>query len=127
MISDQAETLRLTERMRLRALVAGDIKVAEPLHAADFQLITPNGGELTKEQYLGAIASGQLKYLVWEPEDIAVRVYAESAVLRYKARLENAWQGKRNPPGQFWHTDVYEKRDGRWQVVLSQATGVLAK
>jgi hypothetical protein len=75
-------------------------------------------------QYLGAIASGLLKYLVWEPEHIAVRVYAESAVLRHMAKLEMAWEGKRNPPGRFWHTDAYEKRSGRRQVVLSQATFV---
>ena len=26
--------------------------------------------------------------------------------------------------GMFWHTDVYEIRDGRWQAVWSQATQI---
>ena len=26
----------------------------------------------------------------------------------------------------FWHTDIYELRDGRWQVVWSQATRIPA-
>ena len=25
---------------------------------------------------------------------------------------------------QYWHTDGYERRDGRWQVVWSQATRI---
>jgi hypothetical protein len=35
---------------------------AGALHADDYQLITPNGSEMTKEDYLGAIAAGQLRY-----------------------------------------------------------------
>ena len=70
----QAEAIRSIERTRLRALVDGDIETARPLHADDFQLITPLGDSLTKEQYLGAIDSGIVDYLVWDPETIEVRL-----------------------------------------------------
>jgi hypothetical protein len=36
---------------------------------------------LSKEQYLDGISSGQLRYLYWEPDAIAVRVYGEVAVI----------------------------------------------
>ena len=37
-------------------------------------------------------------------------------------RAQAVVAGQRTPLRSFWHTDVYEKRDGRWQVVWSQAT-----
>ena len=49
----QIEQLREIERARLRALVAGDMAAARALHADDFQLVTPLGTAISKEQYLG--------------------------------------------------------------------------
>jgi hypothetical protein len=112
------------ERSRLRALVAADIATAHPLHADDFQLITPIGVALSREEYLGAIATGQIKYMAWEPGDIAVRLHGSAAVIRYRARLEVIFGGHPVPPEEYWHTDAYEHRDGRWMVVWSQATAI---
>jgi hypothetical protein len=119
-----AEQIRDIERARLRALVSADITAAEPLHAPDFQLITPIGAALSKAEYLGAVAGGHIKYLLWEPGDIAVRRYAASAVIRYRARLEVVFGGHKVPPGDYWHTDAYEVRDRQWMVVWSQATAI---
>jgi hypothetical protein len=121
-----AEQIRDIERARLRALVDADMSAAEPLHAPDFQLITPIGATLSKSEYLGAVASRQIKYLLWEPGDIAVRLYAASTLIRYRARLEVVFGGHRVPPGDYWHTDAYECRDQRWMVVWSQATAIRA-
>jgi hypothetical protein len=122
--SPEAERIRETERARLRALVSGDIATARPLHAADFQLITPVGMPLSRDEYLGAIAAGQINYLLWEPGPIAVRLYPGHAVIRYRARLEVVFGGHRVAPGDYWHTDTYEHRDGQWMVVWSQATAI---
>ncbi|WP_213288362.1 nuclear transport factor 2 family protein [Bradyrhizobium sp. sGM-13] len=122
--SPEAEDIRNTERSRLRALVAGDMEAAGPLHASEFQLITPIGMPLSKDEYLGAIASGQIKYLMWEPGPIAVRQHNGRAVIRYRARLEIVFGGHQVVPGDYWHTDTYEYRDGRWMVVWSQATAI---
>ena len=118
------EAVRTAERERLRSLVEADIAVAERLHAADFQLINPFGGSLSKEQYLGAIKSGVLDYLVWEPGAIQVRAYGNNAVIRYQSRLEVVFQGQKIPLRGYWHTDYYERRNGHWQVVWSQATEI---
>ena len=122
--SPTAEHIRETERARLRALVSADMAAANPLHAPDFQLITPVGMALSKADYLGAIASEQIKYLSWEPGAIAVRQHDTHAVIRYRARLEVVFGGHRVPPGDYWHTDTYEYRGGRWMVVWSQATAI---
>jgi hypothetical protein len=118
----QVELLRLTEQERLRALVSGDVRRAAQLHSDDFQLINPLGGALSKEQYLGGIRSGQIRYVCWEPEAIAVRVYGDAAALRYRSQLEIVVQGRHIPRQQYWHTDLYERQGAEWRVVWSHAT-----
>ena len=121
----EADLIRATERERLRSLVDADIDVAQRLHADDFQLINPVGGVSSKEEYLGGISSGEIDYLVWEPDaEIAVRQYDEAAAIQYKANIEIVVGGEKII-ARTWHTDVYERRDGRWQVVWSQATKIL--
>jgi hypothetical protein len=118
----EVDQLRAVERARLRSLVEADIETAQRVHADDFQLVDPSGATSSKEQYLGQVASGELDYLTWEPETIEVRRYGDGAVLRYRAQAQAIFRGQRVPLRSFWHTDVYEKRNGRWEVVWSQAT-----
>ena len=109
------------ERQRLQALASADTVAAAPLHADDYQLITPNGSEMTKDGYLGAIASGKLRYQVFEPvSEIAVLGDADVAVVRYRARISF----DDGPGFTCWHTDCYRFQDETWQVVWSQATAI---
>jgi uncharacterized protein DUF4440 len=117
---------RRLERRRLRALVDADLAVADRLHADDFQLITPAGDSLLKEEYLQHVASGEVDYLVWDPEQIDVRVHDDAACLRYRSTITIIVGGQELGPAQYWHTDFYEKRRDGWQVVWSQATGIVA-
>jgi hypothetical protein len=111
------------ERERLRALASADTGTAAPLHAEDYWLITPNGSEMTKDDYLGAIASGRLRYRVFEPvSEMAILGDGDVAVLRYRVRISFD-----DGPGVIcWHTDCYRYRDDIWQVVWSQATAITA-
>jgi hypothetical protein len=116
------DLIRATERKRLRALVDADMEVAIPLHAADFQLVTPAGATFSKEQYMDAIASGTLDYRKWEPEsEIAVHLYDRGAAIRYQSQIEVIASGIQTS-ARAWHTDLCEEREGRWQIVWSQAT-----
>jgi len=120
-MSGVATSLPDIERRRLRALVRADVTAAGALHADDYQLITPNGSEMTKADYLGSIAAGQLRYQVFEPvSDMAVLGDGAVAVLRYQARISFD-----DGPGFIcWHTDCYELQDGHWRAVWSQATAI---
>ena len=122
----EADLIRETEHERLRSLVEADMDVAGQLHADDFQLINPSGGVLSKEEYLGAITAGEIDYLVFEADStIAVRFYGDAAVIRYRSNLQIVVGGQDLGLSNFWHTDSYERRDGRWQAVWSQATEIL--
>jgi Domain of unknown function (DUF4440) len=120
--------IAVIERERIRLLVDGDADGATAYHADDFQLITPSGSVLSRGEYLERIRSGRLDYTKWDAGEMVVRTYREAAVLRYPAEMILA---SGDPLAdatpvvlRLWHTDLYERRDGRWQVVWSQATNV---
>ena len=109
-------TADVVERKRLAALLGHDLDLAQKLHADDFELINPTADVVSREAY---IDSGEaFAYTVWKPvSPIRVRVYGDAAVIRYESEIEI-----HRTRGHDWHTDVYEKRDGRWQIVWSQTT-----
>jgi hypothetical protein len=106
-------------------MVEGDMESARRLLAPDFQLVAPIGVVFTREQYLGAISSGAVRYLAWEPDtSIEVRMYGQVALIRYRAQIEIVVQGQKHSRAPYWFTDAYEKREGQWQIVWSQGTGI---
>ena len=119
-----ATAIERLERERLLALAAADIATCERMHADDYELIPPGGGRLSRADYLGMIASGEIRYSVFEPADeVRVRLYERTAIVRYQARIVGEFSGAMDE-GLFWHTDSYELREGRWQAVWSQATRI---
>lgn len=124
--SPDAEHIRELERQRLRSLVDVDLDTARRLHSADFQLINPAGAALTREEYLGALESGQLDYVAWEAGDITVKLFGNAAVIRYRDKQFDVNSGNNVVHrGPMYHTNVYERREGQWQIVWSQASGVI--
>lgn len=123
--SPAAEELRQIERSRLAALRDADMAVVEALHADDFQLVPPPGFELSRDDYLAAVASGAIDYLRFEPiSEITVRVYGRAAVLTYKSNIDVVVAGLGRFTHDAWHTYLYERREGRWQAVWEQATAI---
>lgn len=118
------DELRLLERRRLRSLVERDLRRADELHAVDYELVPPGGRPLSREAYLGSVEQGDLRYEVFEAASpVAVRLYPDAGALRYQARIVvhgPGWSDR----GLFWHTDLWERRDGRWQATWSQATRI---
>ena len=116
-------SLEQIERLRLKSFVEGDWETADALHADDFELINPFGVPHSKEQYLGPMKEGTFRYVFWDPVDeMQVRILGDAGAIRYRARASIRLGEHVLPEAYYRHTDYYEKRDGRWQVVFSQAT-----
>jgi hypothetical protein len=114
------------ERARLRALVDRDEAAAVALHAEDYELITPGGVTYTRAEYLGGIVDGTLRYRRFEPVgEVRARAHDDTAIVRYRVAIEIEFPDGRDE-GTFWHTDYWERRDGRWQAVWSHATRIRA-
>jgi hypothetical protein len=115
--------IRDLERRRLRALVEKDLATAAALHADDYELVTPGAGRLSKDDYLGAIETGEIDYRVFEPaSEVAVLDLGEgSAAVRYVALIDIVFAGGSDRCLAL-HTDIWARRHGVWQAVWSQAT-----
>ncbi|HQY30442.1 MAG TPA: nuclear transport factor 2 family protein [Thermomicrobiales bacterium] len=112
------------ERARLEALVARDMAVADRLHAADYQLITPDGSAMSKVEYLGRIQAGSLRYRVFTPiGEMAVRLSADIAILRYRCRIDIVADGHEIQTD-AWHTDVWQRERKDWCAAWSHATAI---
>jgi hypothetical protein len=121
---DPGEAVAALERERLAALTRRDLARALQLHADDYELVTPGGRTLSRAEYLDGIQAGELDYRVFEPASaIRARVFDGGVVLRYQARIEIQLEDDLDAD-LFWHTDIWEWRADRWQVVWSQATRI---
>jgi hypothetical protein len=120
----QADRLRAIERARIRALVDADTATARSLTADDFQAINPGGVPLSREELLGAVQAGAVDFVAEEPtSSIAVRLSGHSAALRYQVNFDLLFTGIRLTH-RAWITELYERREGRWQIVWEQTTAI---
>jgi uncharacterized protein DUF4440 len=119
-----AEQMRQLEHRRLEALVAGDRAAADRLTAEDYHLISPFGTIDDKAAELRSL-DGHF-YVSLTPGPIAVRrAGPDGAILRYQ--ITAVVRLRAGPhEAHYWHTDYYERRGGRWQVVWSQSTEIRA-
>ena len=119
-----ADGLRQVVRDRLHALLEADLSDADALYAADFENLTAAGVVQSREEYLGRIRSGEHDYRLLEPASaITVRLYGAGAVVTYQSQVDLV-SGGNYITGYGWHTEEYERRDGRWQIVWAQTTQI---
>jgi hypothetical protein len=123
--SGQIEQVRQLEQQRLQALVDADVAAAGALIASDFELINPLGEVLTRDEFLGAVGSGAIDFLSNElTPQIRVRLHGDTAVLRYRHTIDIVVAGIGHLTHPAWSTALYERRNGRWQIVWEQ-TGAI--
>ena len=122
--ASQADQLRALERRRVHALVDADTATAGGLMARDFHAIPPSGDPLARKDYLGAVAAGVIDYRVFEPVSrIAVSSSGDLAALRYKVSFDLV-AGETRVTHKGWITELWESRNGRWQIAWEQATAI---
>ena len=118
-----ADQVRTAERTLLRAEVDGDTHTAGALLAPDLQAIDPTGTAGTRADYLANIGGG-VDFVTLKPiGPISVRVDGDSAVARVKLMFKVIAYGQ-TVQHDGWTTDLFERRDGRWQFVWSQTTAI---
>ena len=123
--TSEAGHLREIERTRLHALVNGDTVTARRLIARDFRVINPAGAMSGREDYVDALESGVIDYRVFRPSSpITVRLSGDTAVLRFRANFDLTAGGDTRVTHQGWVTELYERREGDWQITWEQATAI---
>ncbi len=116
------ETLRETERRLAAAWVEGDRLFIEETLADDWSVTDLTGQVLTKAEVLKEVfGSANRQVVSMEIDDINVRPFGDWAIVTGRTKAAGEYQGE-VAQVTLRFTDVFVHRDGRWQVVASQAT-----
>ena len=116
----EEELLKLEEAFA-EAIVKNDLEVIGRLVADDWIIIDPNGEIVDRTRFFEVIKSGALAHDMMESEDFRVRVYGDSAVVTGVIRTNGKFMGQEFST-QERATDVFVRREGRWQCVLTHLT-----
>ena len=123
--SDQDVLIELEQRWN-DAFYKKDLAFIESILADDFVATYDDGsrGDRRKELALAAAFNQQVEIAV--QDDFAVRVYRDTAVVRFTLNLVGIRDGKREPLT-LNYTDVWVNRDGRWRCVSTHSTRVTGR
>jgi ketosteroid isomerase-like protein len=111
------------EQELVKALIAGDASMFERYLADTYIFTAPDGMVSDKAQTITGIKSGDLKFQSSKLEDMKVQAYGDTAVATYGSTDQGSYKGK-DISGHFRWTDVFVKRNGRWQIVVGHGTPV---
>jgi ketosteroid isomerase-like protein len=109
------------DRKRMRAMAAKDVETLENLLADDLVYTHSSARLDTKKSLIRAMVSGATVYTSVEPSDVKAQDLGDTVVLTGIAQIKVVSNGTPNAFGVRF-TDVYTRRDGRWQMVSWQST-----
>lgn len=105
----------------LDALLHGDMKELERIIAPDYTITVSGGRVMNRDEDLEVVKNGRVRFLAATVDSVQVRMFGEAAVVtgigRYTVTVGDKTSSLRER-----FTDVYAKREGRWQPVASHTT-----
>ena len=120
--SVEQAVMQMEEDLRV-AISKGDAKAYGRIVGDDYVFTNQDAVMRTKAQMVSAYESGSIKYESVKFDEIKVHAYGDTAVVTGRSRQTGQDNGK-DIAGQFRYTRVYLKRQGRWQLVATQATRI---
>ena len=102
------------EQAWLAAILAKDLVLLDSFLAGEFVYTASNHGRRNRQEWLDSIADYQFSRL--ELLETNVTSYGDVALVHARIRQDATLAGQVRV-GDFLITDVWVKRDGRWQVV----------
>ena len=120
-MADTRQMIIDLDKKRMQAMAAKDIATLNEVLGDDL-IYTHSSARLdTKQSLIGAMQSGATVYTSVVPSDVQAQDLGDAIVLTGVAQINVTSGGKPNAFGVRF-TDVYAKRNGRWQMVTWQST-----
>ena len=114
--------IKRLDRQLSQALLLRDSTTLDDLIADDYTFTNPLGEVTNKSLTMAGIDSGLLLHSL-DIKNVTVQIYGDTASVSGVATIEG-WFKTRDINGLYRYSDVYMKRQGRWQVVATQAVCV---
>jgi uncharacterized protein (TIGR02246 family) len=122
----EREVLKLNKEYE-EAIARRDATVHERLLAHDYTYTPGNGNIMGRAEHMSFTKSGAVEVKSLRSEDVRVRVYGDTAVVTGMWVSVDRRAGREFAERRIRYLRVYVRREGRWQIVAEQRTGVAAQ
>ena len=120
-MADTGQEIIALDKRRMEAMCRQDIAMLNDVLADDLIYTHSSARVDTKQSLLDGMQSGTTVYTSIEPSDVRAQALGDAVVLTGVARIGVTSNGRPLDFGVRF-TDVYARRDGRWQMVAWQST-----
>jgi len=120
-MAGDGQTVIDLDKKRMQAMAAKDVTTLETLIADDLVYTHSSARLDTKRSLIDNMASGKTVYTAVEPSNVKAQDLGDTVVLTGECQIKVTTGGAPNAFGVRF-TDVYARRDGRWQMVTWQST-----
>ncbi|MBS0523667.1 MAG: nuclear transport factor 2 family protein [Proteobacteria bacterium] len=120
-MAGNGQTVIDLDAKRMQAMAAKDVALLETLIADDLVYTHSSARLDTKRSLIDGMTSGKTVYTAVEPSNVRAQDFGDTVVLTGECRIEVTSNGTPNAFGVRF-TDVYARRNGRWQMVTWQST-----
>lgn len=117
------QTVMRIEKEMLDALLKGDASASERYLADTYVFTGPDGMVTDKAQNIADLKSGDLKLQGASLDDVKFHAYGDTAVVNYSSNDKGTYKGK-DISGKTRWTDVFVKRNGKWQLVSGHGSRI---
>ena len=104
-----------------QAIIKNDPDAIGRFLTDDWIIIDPDGGIIDKSSFLAVIRSGALSHQAMDSEDVRVLIHGDAAAVTALTTTKGKYMGQEFT-SQERATDMFVKKDGRWQCIVSQLT-----
>jgi len=101
-----------------KAYLARDVKALDQIAAEGWAFTGADGDVYSKAEDLADVASGAFVATVFEMADVKVKIFGDTAVVTGRQTVRATYKGK-DASAVYRITDVWQRRDGRWQAISS--------
>jgi ketosteroid isomerase-like protein len=120
-MAGNGQTVIDLDRQRMQAMASKDVATLDALIADDLVYTHSSARLDTKRSLIEGMTSGKTVYTGVEPSDVKAQDLGDTVVLTGVAQIKVTVNGAPNAFGVRF-TDVYARRNGRWQMVTWQST-----
>src|SRR5690349_5255560 len=106
-----------------QAYMSSDVSALDKLFASEYLLTDNDGVTFTRDQDMGSVRAGEFKMTSFKLGDLKVHVYGDFATVTGVNDFVGTYKGK-DASCRCRFTDVFVKRDGRWQAVASHVSKI---
>jgi ketosteroid isomerase-like protein len=118
----ERELIKVEHRLN-QAVVDREVTTLNQLYADEFISTDSEGMVWTKSQDIAIDTAGASRVTAFTLQDLRVQVFRDAAVVTGRIVTKGTLQGEYSE-GRSRFTDVFVKRDGRWQCVANHTTAV---